>query len=88
MNDIEIKIDFLEKMYNQTLNHVNSSINLFWMILFGLISISGIALYFLAKSAIETGIRNGVSEMKKENEELRKDVLAIIDILSQMFDED
>ncbi len=88
MIELEVKIEYLEKMYNQTLTHVNNSINLFWIILFGFISIAGIALYFVAKSAIETGIKNGISELKSENEKTRKEVENIFEILDIMLDAD
>lgn len=72
MIELQTKIEYLEKMYNQTLDNVNNSIDLFWFLLFGILTVGGVALYFLAKSVVDAGLDKGIKKLKNENEEIVK----------------
>lgn len=60
------KIDWLEKLYNQTLSNINNNINQFWIVFFGLLGLIGIGLVYLAKQMTKSGIEKGVEKIRQE----------------------
>lgn len=56
-------------MYEQSLNNVNNNINLYGVLLFGFLTVAGVALYFWAKSVVETALNKGIEKLNFENQE-------------------
>lgn len=64
------KINALEKQYVILQEGVFQNQILFWTVIVGVFAIIGIALYFIAKSAIETGIVKGINQANEKVEQL------------------
>lgn len=60
------KVNSLEKLYNQTLQNLNSNILLFWQILFGVFVLVGASLVYMTKQLIANQARKEIEKLKEE----------------------
>ena len=60
------QVNSLERLYEMILSYVQDNFLLFWTIIIGVFSIIGIALYFLAKSMVQVGVKKGLDSLKNE----------------------
>ena len=69
-SEFMIRIESLEKLYDQLNSYVLSSFDLFWGIILGVFGVIGIALYFIAKSVIKKGVEKQTTQYNKKYSDL------------------
>lgn len=73
--ELNEKISWLEKLYDQTVQYVNQSIELFWGILAGVFALLGAALYFLARQIVAEKVNSELEKIRIELQGYRDEYL-------------
>ena len=63
--EILLRLESLETLYEQVDTHVLHNFELFWTIILGILAIIGVALFFISKNAIKSGIDKETEKQQK-----------------------
>lgn len=80
--ELLLRIESLDALYDQTVSHLDNTISWFWVVVFGVFTIIGIALYFIAKNLIKAGIENATASANKKISNLQIELDACKDSLA------
>lgn len=69
-SEFMIRMESLEKLYDQLNSYVLCSFDLFWGIILGVFGVIGIALYFIAKSVVKRGVEKQATQYNKKYSDL------------------
>ncbi|MDY5613653.1 hypothetical protein [Dysosmobacter sp.] len=71
-SELLLRIDNLDALYQQVESHISDIISWFWIVLFGVFTVIGVALYFLAQSLANKGIEKAIAGTNSKMDAMQK----------------